>query len=129
MKTNQPKTTGLQAGITGLFVFLFFIFQEAAFAELKEMKDAELKSTRLNDFIRPLNRAIIVAEHEEFQEDISTKLKETEAPVVVITEEYNPEAFLNDMKAQLDAVNKGESPILGLFPLIRNEDDKQHLVK
>ncbi len=88
-----------------------------------------MKSTRLNDFVRPLSRAIIVTKHVEPQEDISKQLSESEAPVITVPEIYDPEAFLNDMKAQLDAINNGELPILGLFPLIRNEEDKQHLLK
>jgi len=129
MKSNQQNTTGLRAGITALLIIFFTTLPGAAFAELKEMNDLEMKSTRLNDFVRPLNRAIIVATHSEPQEDISKQLRETQAPVVTAPEIFDPEAFFNDMKAQLEAINKGESPILGLFPLIRNEEDKQHLLK
>jgi len=129
MKLNQKKTTGLCAGITVLLIIFFAALPEVALAELKEMDNLEMKSTRLNDFVRPLNRAIIVAKYEEPLEDISKQLRETQAPVITTPEIYDPEAFLNDMKAQLEAINNGEPPILGLFPLIRNEEDKQHLLK
>ena len=129
MKLNQKNTIGLRAGITALLLFFFTTLPGAALAELKKMNDPDMKSTRLNDFVRPLNRAIIVAKYEKPQEDISKQLRETQAPVVTTPETYDPEAFLNDMKAQLEAINNGESPVLGLFPLIRNEEDKQHLLK
>jgi hypothetical protein len=97
-------------------------------AELKPMTDMEMKSTRLNDFNRPLNRAIIFG-HEDEVKDIEKELRETQAPVLVTAEVYDPEAFLNDMQIQLERINNGEPPAIGLFPFVQNEADKQHLLK
>jgi hypothetical protein len=98
-------------------------------AELKPMTDSEMKTTRLNDFIRPLGRPIIVSQQVADTKDIEKELREVQAPVIVTQDVYEPEAIINDMQTQLDRINNGEAPVIGLFPFIQNQADKQHLLK
>ena len=124
MKTTQNKMVSVLIG----FIALCLVIPGNAAAELKPMTDLELKTTRLNDFNRPLNRPIIFG-HADEAKDIEKELRETQAPVFVTAEVYNPEAFLEDMQTQLDRINNGEAPAIGLFPFVQNEADKQHLLK
>lgn len=124
MKTMQHKMVSALVGI----IALCLVLPGNALAELKPMTDMEMKTTRLNDFIRPLNRPIIFG-HADEAKDIEKELRETQAPVLVTAEVYNPEAFLEDMQIQLERINNGEAPVIGLFPFVQNEADKQHLLK
>lgn len=124
MKTIKNKIVSVLVGIATLCLIL----PGNAIAELKPMSDMEMKSTRLNDFNRPLNRPIIFG-HDDEGKDIDKELRETQAPVFVAAEVYDPQAFFDDMQTQLERINNGEGPAIGLFPFIQNEADKQHLLK
>ena len=124
MKTTQRKIAAALVGI----VALCLVVPGYATAELKPMTDLELKTTRLDDFNRPLNRPVIFG-HADEAKDIEKELRETQAPVFVTAEVYNPEAFFEDMQTQLERINNNEAPAIGLFPFVQNEADKQHLLK
>ena len=124
---QQLRNVTCTAIICLLALCLGFPIQAAA--ELKPMTDTEMKTTRLNDFVRPLGRPIIVSQQVVDTKDIEKELREVQAPVIVVPEVYNPEAIMSDMQAQLERINNGQSPVIGLFPFIQTEADKQHLLK
>ncbi len=129
MKANLNNNKGIKVNVIACFLFLSLLLPATTFAELKPMTDSELKTTRLNDFVRPLSHAIIFDKKSESTRDIVKELSEAQAPVISTPEVYNPEAFYNDMQTQLDRINNGEAPVAGLFPFIQSEADKQHLLK
>jgi len=129
MKTIKQQFQNVKfAALSGLLVICLG-FPVNAPAELKAMTDMEMKTTRLNDFIRPLSRPIIVGQLVDDKKDIEKELREVQAPVIVQTEVYDPQAIIEDMQAQLDRINNGEAPVIGLFPFIQTQADKQHLLK
>jgi hypothetical protein len=62
MNTNKKQIIRLQVIIISLFITACFVFPNESFAELKPMTDTAMKTTHLNDFIRPLSRPIIVGQ-------------------------------------------------------------------
>ena len=129
MKTNQKQINLFRVLIISFFIAACLGFPGNTFAELKQMTDTEMKTTRLNDFIRPLSRPIIVGQLVTYSKDIEKELSEVQAPVITTPEVYDPQAFIDDMQTQLDRINNGEAPVIGLFPFIQTQADKQHLLK
>ena len=129
MKTVKQQNKSVQVIAVICLIVACFGLPGISLAELKPMSDTELKTTRLNDFIRPLGRPIIVSQQVADTKDIEKELRTVQAPIIVTQEVYEPEAIVNDMQAQLDRINNGEAPVIGLFPFIQNQADKQHLLK
>ncbi len=129
MKTIKQQNKSVCVIAVICLIVICFGVPGISSAELKPMSDTEMKTTRLNDFIRPLGRPIIVSSQVVDTKDIEKELREVQAPVVVTQEVFEPEEIVKDMQAQLDRINNGEAPVIGLFPFIQSQADKQHLLK
>ncbi|MBA4369109.1 MAG: hypothetical protein C0403_15885 [Desulfobacterium sp.] len=129
MKTVKQQKKNVRVIAACCLIVACFGLPGISLAELKPMTDSEMKTTRLNDFIRPSGRPIIVGQQVADTKDIEKELREVQAPVIATQDVYEPEAIINDMQTQLDRINNGEAPVIGLFPFIQTQADKQHLLK